>query len=85
MPDIETVHENVNGEQTTTKRVAYEGDVYKFEGEPGGEYEHAGEGDAPTGAVQALQEHLGEGATVADASSAKYSTDASGEASTGED
>lgn len=80
--DIETVHENVNGDQTTTKRVAYEGEVYEFEGEPGGEY--AGEGDAPAGAVQALQEHLGEDATVAGAAKAKYSTESSNGKNSGE-
>lgn len=75
--DIETVHENVNGDQITTKRVPHDGDVYEFTGAPGGEYEYAGEGDAPTGAVQTLQEHLGEEASVASDATAKYTAESS--------
>lgn len=60
---IETVHENVNGDQRTTKRVPHEGDVYEFEATEG-EYEYVGEGTPPAGAVTALQNHLGEGESV---------------------
>lgn len=67
MPDIETVHENVDGEQITTKRVPHQGDVYEFEGEPGGEYEFTGEGTAPVAVREALKAHLGEGESVSDA------------------
>lgn len=64
--DIETEHRKDGNDQITTKRVHYQGDVYKFEGEPNGEYEYVGEGSPPVGAVDALQAHFGEDSTVAD-------------------
>lgn len=80
--DIQTTHQKENGLQTTTKRVPYEGDIYEFEAGPEAEYEHVGEGTAPTGAVQALLEHLGEGESV-DSAPTKYTT--SGESEPEED
>lgn len=86
MPDdIETIHENREDVPLTTKRVPYEGEVYEFERRLGGEYEFAGEGTAPIGAVQALQEHLSEDATVAEATEAgKYTTAGSEAGAAGE-
>lgn len=62
---IETVHENVNGDQVTTKRVNHEGDVYEFEATDE-EFVYVGEGTAPVAVREALNGHLGEGESLSD-------------------
>lgn len=64
--DIETVHQHRDGEQQTTKRVHYDGDVFEFTGTPGGEFEYAGEKTAPAEVINALTDHVGTDEDVVD-------------------
>lgn len=61
MVDVSTRHVN-DDEQVTVKQVELDnGDVYEFEGPPGGPYEYPLEDQGPPReAVRALQEHVGD-------------------------
>lgn len=58
--NIHTEHRtDENGEQITTKRVEHDGETYELVGDPGGIYEHIGDGAVPQAVADALREHVG--------------------------
>lgn len=64
--DIATEHRNEDGEQRTTKRVEHDGDVFEFEGKPGGEYLYLGDSTLPAAVLEAVDDHLGEDEQLVD-------------------
>jgi hypothetical protein len=78
--EITTVHENVDGRQTTEKRVPHDGEVYVFATVDLGEYELQSHDAAPSAVLDELLDHLGEGQTVnAEELTAEASIEASGD------